>query len=157
MRKSNNVVRIYHKFARKISNSGESAQNGPLILVFHAWFADNFELKSTMARPALPSILPRAFQCVAARRTRPASRYARSNTKFISRFRSESRWESWKVTRRISDTSSMYRVSPIDLTDPFRPCKLTDIYMNYCYAFIIIIIRVHHYLLSFNPSTTVGG
>lgn len=84
-----------------------------------ARLSNNFELKSRTAWPAFPSLCTAHSDAFATRRTRPASRYARSNAKFISRFRSGLRWESRKVTRGIFDTGWACRASSIDLTDSF--------------------------------------
>jgi len=91
-----------------------SLRNAPVSRDSRAWLSNNFDLKS---RRGISVVARRAFRCVhgEAHATRFEIR-SRSNAKFISRFRSGSRRESWKVTRGIFDTSWAL---PIDLTNSF--------------------------------------
>jgi len=121
-----NAGRIHSEFTCEIPSSFFSLQNpsatalsrplrnAPVSRDSRARLSNNFDLKS---RRGISVVARRAFRCVhgEAHATRFEIR-SRSNAKFISRFRSGSRRESWKVTRGIFDTGW---ASPIDLTNSF--------------------------------------
>lgn len=136
---------VFRIQARNGLLSRSTLRNAPnrILRDSRARLSNNFELKSRTARPAFPLLCAAHSDAFAARRTRPASRYAHSNAKFISRFRSGSRWESRKVTRGIFDTGWACRASPIDLTN--------RLFFSLAYYIILFfLLLLIYYLLCFN-------